>query len=370
MTPPGFKDDDGFSPWSGAGSSSGIDGDGGKFRRFASRLFENPDNPLGWSVKLFTVSRIAVRLHLLTILFVGFQLVRPILRAEQGFVFAALAMGSLLVIVLLHEFGHCFACRWIGGEADRIVMLPFGGLALIHPPHTWLGHFVSTAGGPMVNIAILPLTCAGLALVGLGEFILFNPLQPGDTLNLILADLGSSSSGSMMTMSLVGLWYFHFINIVILCFNLLVPSYPLDGGRIVQSLLWRRMGYTRATEIAVTVGYVGAFLMILLGITAESTLLAVIGGFCLWACWTERRRIRGEEELVAGVSGVGGAVDLESADTDRWTERAEAKREAAEHAEQAELDRILAKIADSGMESLSKTEKRTLESATKRRRKQ
>src|SRR4029078_2419423 len=43
------------------------------------------------------------------------------------------SMSMLFLIVLLHEFGHCFAARWVGGEADEIVMHPLGGLALAVP---------------------------------------------------------------------------------------------------------------------------------------------------------------------------------------------------------------------------------------------
>jgi len=38
--------------------------------------------------------------------------------------------GHPFGIVLLHEFGHCFASRWVGGERDEIMMTPLGGLAL------------------------------------------------------------------------------------------------------------------------------------------------------------------------------------------------------------------------------------------------
>src|SRR5437762_10474385 len=38
-------------------------------------------------------------------------------------------LGLLFLSVLLHEFGHCFACRAVGGSADDILMWPLGGLA-------------------------------------------------------------------------------------------------------------------------------------------------------------------------------------------------------------------------------------------------
>src|SRR5262249_35020785 len=41
---------------------------------------------------------------------------------------------SLFVIVLLHEFGHALACRSVGGEAERIILWPLGGVAYVLPP--------------------------------------------------------------------------------------------------------------------------------------------------------------------------------------------------------------------------------------------
>ena len=41
---------------------------------------------------------------------------------------------ALFGIVLLHEFGHALACRQVGGKAERIVLWPLGGVAVVSPP--------------------------------------------------------------------------------------------------------------------------------------------------------------------------------------------------------------------------------------------
>ena len=72
---------------------------------------------------------------------------------------ACRAMAILFVSVLLHEFGHCFAARWIGGEADEILMTPLGGLALADAAAAAAGRaFVTVAGGPLVNVVICLVT--------------------------------------------------------------------------------------------------------------------------------------------------------------------------------------------------------------------
>src|SRR5687768_18459562 len=92
-------------------------------------------NPLMWlltgSVPLFTVFRIRVRMHASMLIF----LVLILLGAMHVGTVAhrLIAAGALFTIVLLHEFGHCFAARWVGGDAEEIIMHPLGGLALASP---------------------------------------------------------------------------------------------------------------------------------------------------------------------------------------------------------------------------------------------
>ena len=106
-------------------------------RRFFERIFEQVDNPLGWSLKLFRFRGILVRIHIFTLVYMTGQIVGSISESSVGWIWAAIYMAWLFVLVLLHEFGHAFTCRAVGGESDRIVMAPFGGLAMVQPPHAW-----------------------------------------------------------------------------------------------------------------------------------------------------------------------------------------------------------------------------------------
>jgi len=70
-------------------------------------------------------------------------------------------MGALFVIVLLHEYGHCFAARSVGGNAEEIILTPLGGLAMAYAPHDPWARFVTVIGGPLVNVAICAI-CGGI----------------------------------------------------------------------------------------------------------------------------------------------------------------------------------------------------------------
>lgn len=336
---------------------------------FWYRLLENPENPLGWSLRMFRFLRISTRIHLLTVVYILGQLLWSIPQSHGGILFVAPSMLALFFVVLAHEFGHCLACRRWGGEADRIVMLPWGGLALTRPPNHWRAHFGTAWGGPMVNVLLIPVLAGALWGAGLGETILFNPFSLFST----LSSPPMSGGGTLMVLAKVTLWWFHCVNLVILVFNLCLPMYPFDGGRLVQALLWRSMGYGRSMHISVFIGFGGAMVLGMAALLVEKAMLVLIAVFGAFACWTELRRLRGEADLVSGefASGVPSDDPLLAAPSRAEIKRAEAeaKRAAAQARDQAEVDRILAKINDSGIASLTRAEKKTLERETDRKQK-
>src|SRR4051812_9913331 len=85
------------------------------------------------SFPLFTAWGIRVRVHASLVVLVVLVL---LLGLGQGFTWQdrLQSMSVLFVIILLHEFGHCFAARAVGGEANDILMWPLGGLAMANPP--------------------------------------------------------------------------------------------------------------------------------------------------------------------------------------------------------------------------------------------
>src|SRR5690242_13970943 len=132
---------------------------------------------------------------------------------------------ALFFIVVLHEFGHALACRQVGGEANRIVLWPLGGVAYVDPPPRPGATLWSIAAGPLVNVVLVPI----LSLLGM--------------LN--------RSLGWAATMPNAHAWLraVFFINLGLLIFNLL-PIYPLDGGQILRCLLWFVLGRARSLMVA------------------------------------------------------------------------------------------------------------------------
>lgn len=336
--------------------------------RFFSRIFENVENPLGWSLKLFRFGGITTRVHVLLVFYLLAQPLFSINQGAAGFWWMALAMASLFVLVLLHEFGHCFACRRVGGVADRIVLLPWGGLALTMPPEGWRAHFITTVGGPLVNVALVPVFAVAMIALGLGDALVFNPLNPWGVLSSP-SFMGASGAAYW---SKVAVFMLYSVNLLLLGFNVLLPCFPLDGGRMVQELLWRKRGYRQSMEVATLIGFVGAGAMLIIGLAANQVILVVIAVFCALSCYTERQRVRSEFEIVGDAAPSVFRPDGSTVHPREERERGPSKRElrAQRRAEEDEqtLDALLDKIRDQGMQSLSKKERATLERLSKQRR--
>jgi Zn-dependent protease len=167
---------------------------------------------------------------------------------------------ALFAIVLTHEFGHSLACRQVGGEANRIVLWPLGGVAYVNPPQRPGATLWSIAAGPLVNVALFPI------LTGIG--------------------MAAKSQGLAHTSPDLYrfIWAVWGIDVGLFVFNIL-PIYPLDGGQILRSLLWFVFGRARSLMIATGLGFVGIVAFIGLAIWDQSLWLGVLAAFMLLNCW-------------------------------------------------------------------------------------
>src|SRR3954470_10310522 len=138
-------------------------------------------NPLMWlltgSVPLFTAFGIRVRAHASMVLLIGITMLLSG-GGGMGGVWNSMTFCTVLFgIILLHEFGHCFAARSVGGEANDILMWPLGGLAFADAPKRAWPQFWTAAGGPLVNVLLCIVTAGGLFFLTRGRGIPWNPLQ-------------------------------------------------------------------------------------------------------------------------------------------------------------------------------------------------
>jgi Zn-dependent protease/predicted transcriptional regulator len=154
----------------------------------------------------------------------------------------------LFLSVLLHELSHSFVAQAHGLEVPSITLHLFGGAAAIaREPRSPAEELWMTGAGPLSSIVI------GAAFLGL-HFLLPRP-------DWLTATFG----------------YLGVINLLLAAFNL-IPAFPLDGGRILRSLIWAAtQDYRRATRVATRVGAWIAASFIMLGVWEAVTVDIVSG---------------------------------------------------------------------------------------------
>jgi Zn-dependent protease len=167
---------------------------------------------------------------------------------------------ALFAIVLTHEFGHALACRSVGGQANRIMLWPLGGVAYVNPPERPGATLWSIAAGPLVNVALIPVLGAILFAASALHLRAVSP----DAYRLLVSVL--------------------FIDIGLLVFNIL-PIYPLDGGQILRSLLWFVLGRGRSLMVATVLGLLGVVALVAYAFYSQSIWTGLIALYMLMSCW-------------------------------------------------------------------------------------
>ena len=216
------------------------------------------------SWKIGSAFGIDVYIHWLFVLLPAY-LILTSWRAGESWEFAALKLVMLVAVftcVLLHEFGHALAAGLFHIKTLDITILPIGGLARLErssgpPTH----ELVIALAGPAVNLVIGCLLFFPWALFSHFEL----PRQP----------------------DLVGPNFLFFLmvsNLVLVLFNL-IPAYPMDGGRVVRSVLACWLPFETATICAGRLGQLIAGLFAILGVLffAQMWSLLLIAGFVLLA---------------------------------------------------------------------------------------
>src|SRR5213592_2519301 len=197
--------------------------------------------PMSWSLPIFRIAGIQLRIHITFLLLIawlafGYYAQGGSAAAASRVIFVLL----LLLCVVLHEFGHAFAAKAFGINTPDITLLPIGGVArLERMPEEPVQELIIAVAGPLVNVVI----ALGLFVAG-GSQALFNP--------------STVEGGGLIAQLLT-------INIILVLFNLL-PAFPMDGGRVLRALLATRMSYARATQVAATVGQGFAFVFGFIGL--------------------------------------------------------------------------------------------------------
>lgn len=165
---------------------------------------------------------------------------------------------GLFIGVAVHELGHAWVARRYDVQTSSITLWLFGGVAhLEHLPTEWDTEFWIAIAGPITSV-LIGLVCYG--------------------------GLQAVPRSLPVTSFLLG--WLALTNVSLAVFNLL-PAFPMDGGRVLRSLLARSRPFVQATRMAVSVAKVIALLLGLVGVFTVNILLILVAGFVYLAAVSE-----------------------------------------------------------------------------------
>jgi Zn-dependent protease len=200
--------------------------------------------------RLFDI-RVGVHVSWLAVYaFMTFALARALgmLPQAEAYAFGAICALALFASVVAHELAHALVARRFGVRTCAITLFLFGGVATLErePATPRTDALVALAG---------PAMSAALAVLGLGLLFALDRALPDGALRDALGLLGT---------------YVVLANGVLAAFNIL-PAYPMDGGRVLRALIWRRTGNrdaatNAASRVGIDLAYgwyviLGAFLL-------------------------------------------------------------------------------------------------------------
>jgi Zn-dependent protease len=220
--------------------------------------------------RIATVAGIPIRLHWTFFLLLTWVAFVSLGAPSQG----RLPMEPLLFVVAifgciaLHELGHALMALRYGIRTRDIVLYPIGGIASLEKSPRAREELWIALAGPAVNVVIAGLIYIGLKAVG----------QP-----IPMFQWGRTSSYFLADVMHTNLWLF--------LFNM-IPAFPMDGGRVLRSLLAYGMDEASATGLAARIGQGIAIAMGLVGLLNGWPLLMIIALFVYFGAGQEAAAIQ------------------------------------------------------------------------------
>jgi Zn-dependent protease len=318
-----------------------------------------------WTFPLFRIFGIPLRMHWIAAILIAVHLVQGAAQGGSDLLWMAVTLAILLVSILFHELAHCWMAIRLGGSAEQILFWPLGGLADVrHPGSPWDEIKVS-AIGPIASLVLAAAAFGALPLTGVSwdwqYLVPFHGWVPAhwDLTRIFLLHAAR-------------------LNLILALFNLCVPVYPLDGGKVLMGFLIIRYGRVRAAEVTAFIAIPAGFALAVLGFAQQQFFMGLIGIWVLFEAFQLRRLVRmGELSAHPAFSQTSEFEFM--ADSPRrkgwfarWRARRARKQAACEMEREAQsrarVDTILEKVSREGIGSLTSSEKKMLNDASRRSR--
>lgn len=331
---------------------------------------------LSWSLPLGRWVGLQVRLHVSLVLLAVLLVHETTHRDAAWHLWYALAtLGLLMVSLMLHELAHVISARRSGGHADEIVLWPLGGLVPATALHDPRADLLVAAAGPLANLLVCAVCLAALMLSDHSSLVQFYPLI------VPVAAQAELSWKCWPELVALGFW----LNWSMLLVNLL-PAVPLDGGRVLRSVIWLSVGQRYVPFGCTVVGQWTGVVMFLFAWLLHGTEFGLA-----WGCFLVLGVIlffssreaatpdaaRDDDPLGYDFSQGYTSLERESEEEEkdlgpvgRWLEeRREARQERQRQIEEDEerrVDEILARLHIGGLEGLSLEDRQILDRVSAR----
>ena len=326
---------------------------------------------MSWSVGVMRLGSVTIRLHALSLALILIVLFRSVWfsGAEGGILEvgpALIVLVALFWLVLASESIVTLVTRILGGSGNEIILHPLGGLDTTVPPSGWKRQVLASLSGLLFLAAFTILTGIGLAAITEDPDGRFFP-SPFTIDRIYEIEMFNS-------WWLLVLYLFHWASFLLLVANL-VPSPPMRAWNCVVGLLRIRFGWQSARKIALRIAIVSAVAIACWALVDRRFLLLLFAIFLAECIREEYRRIQMVHHALGHAQGVRAtSMQVESMLEQEEARATHARRRVREQSKasarnkvEGELDRILEKIARTGLDSLTRAERRTLRLATDHR---
>lgn len=185
------------------------------------------------------------------------------LKEPERIAFSILASIFVFIAVLLHELAHSLIAMKFGVKVKGIMLFIFGGVAMMEKiPKNPKEELAIALAGPLASLTIAILS-----------FI-----------------VALNTAGGISMFFLISAYF----NSILTIFNL-IPAFPMDGGRVLRSLIARRTSYSKATKTAAGIGKAIAIAMGIIGFFGVNIWLMLIALFIYLGASEEEKIVTAED---------------------------------------------------------------------------
>lgn len=187
----------------------------------------------------------------------------PDLNQVQYWIMSITGTVILFLSVLIHELSHSIVARSYGIRVKQIMLFIFGGVSEIEEePKDFKKEFKMAIAGPVVSLVLSAF------------FAIFWWI----TTVIITSSFDDFARTALIMINGI-FFYSSILNLILGIFNM-VPAFPMDGGRILRSLLFsRNKNYDKSTRIAVRIGIIMSYVFFGFGI------LTILSGSFVSGIW-------------------------------------------------------------------------------------